>query len=418
VSVGRPWWRGRATVLVAVVLLALNLRTAVAALSPIVDLVAGDVPLSALGLGILGMLPPIAFALAGIGAPLLARRIGLEWAIAAACAAMVIGPLVRAIAPSYGVLVVGTAIALAGMGVCNILLPPAVKDYFPDRIGQVTALYATLMSISTALPPLIAAPVAAAVGWRVSLGLWAAAGLAALLPWLLVALRASRDARAAARADAALDATLPEGLRARELVRSRVAWAITIVFTVAAVQAYSAFAWLPRVLIDIAGVAPTEAGALLALFGIMGLPVALAIPVLAPRVNTGALVVVGVGLFVAGYAGLLLSPATLTVLWVLLIGIASLLFPLCLVLINLRTRSVRTSTSLSGFVQGFGYAGGALGPLAVGLVHELTGGWTAPLVLLGGVSLLALVGAVVLARPGTVEDDLARDRERRVAIAR
>lgn len=404
----RPLWRGRATVLIAVVLLALNLRTAVAALSPIVDLIAGDVPFGTLGLGVLGMLPPIAFAAAGLGAPLLARRVGLEWSIAGACAAMVVGPLLRAVATDYATLVLGTAVALAGMGVCNILLPPAVKDYFPDRIGPVTALYATLMSISTALPPLIAAPVAAAAGWRVSLGLWAVAALAALVPWVLVAVRASRDARAAARADAALEATLPvPGMGARDLVRSRVAWAITLVFTVAAVQAYTAFTWLPRVLVDIAGVAPTEAGALLALFGIMGLPVALAIPVLAPRVNTAALVVAGVALFVAGYTGLLVAPASLTIVWVLLIGIASLLFPLCLVLINLRTRSVRSSTALSGFVQGIGYAGGALGPLAVGLVHELTGGWTAPLVLLGAISILALGAAVVLARPTTVEDDLA-----------
>lgn len=401
----RPLWRGRALVLVGIVLLALNLRTAVSSLSPILGAVGGDIPLDALGIGVIGMLPPVAFAIAGAAAPWFARRIGLEWAVAVSCLAMVLGPLVRSLATDYATLVLGTALTLAGMGVCNILLPPVVKDYFPDRIGQLTALYATLMSIGTAVPALVAAPLADGAGWRASLALWAIVAAAMLVPWTVIAVRATRDARAAQRAAAALG---PEAAPVGSLVRSRVAWAITLAFVVAAINSYATFAWLPALLVDTAGVSVAEAGALLALFGIMGLPTSLAIPVIAPRLrNVGPLVALGVLLLTIGWAGILLAPAVAW-LWVTLIGLGVLLFPLCLVLINLRTRSVPMATSLSGFVQSIGYSGGALGPLVVGIVHDATGSWLAPVLLLIGVTLLGLVAAIVLARPLTVEADLER----------
>ena len=41
----------------------------------------------------------------------------------------------------------------------NVLLPPAVKKYFPDRIGLMTALYMTLMSVSATVPALIGSPI-------------------------------------------------------------------------------------------------------------------------------------------------------------------------------------------------------------------------------------------------------------------
>jgi CP family cyanate transporter-like MFS transporter len=91
----------------------------------------------------------------------------------------------------------------------------------------------------------------------------------------------------------------------------------------------------------------------------------------------------------------------------MLVGIGPLAFPLSLALINLRTRSTGASAALSGFVQSVGYTAGALGPLIVAVVHDLTRGWTIPLVVLLLSSLISIVSAVILARPRFVEDDLA-----------
>ena len=397
-------WRGRVVALLAILLIALSLRSAVAAISPIVEEVSRDIPLTSVGLGVIGMLPPVFFALAGLIAPPIARRIGLEAALVVAVIVMVAGHLVRAFAGNYAVLLAGTALALVGMGIGNVLLPPAVKRYFPDRIGVVTATYATLMSVSTAIPALLAAPLADSIGWRFSLGVWSGLALVALVPWMVLLTRH----RAASAIEVTPELEEPAPAIVSRIWRSPTALAITLAFAVSSFNAYAAFAWLPEILRDIAGVDAVVAGSLLALFSFAGLPASIIAPILVARLkNAGLIIYAGVAFFVLGYAGLLIAPGTATWLWVLLIGLGPILFPVCLVLINSRTRGHEGSVALSGFAQGVGYTIGALGPLLVGVLHDFTGGWTAPLVFLFATGLTAVVAGAVIGRGGFVEDELA-----------
>lgn len=399
----RALWVGRTLALVGIVLVAANLRTAVAALSPIVTQVSVDVPLGAVAIGVLGMLPPVCFAVFGIFTPVFTRRHGLEQVLVLALVAILAGHALRGLSGSLTALILGSVITFAGLGIGNVLLPPLVKKYFPDRVGLVTSLYVTMMSLSTLLPPLVAVPVADAVGWRVSLGMWLLPALIALVPWITMLLRH----RAQRVAGPVLEEAEPALLG--RIWRSSVAWAIAVVFAGSSLNAYAMFAWLPQLLIQTAGVTPAQAGTLLSLYAAVGLPCALIIPYLTVRLkNVGLLVYVGVLAFLAGYLGLLLAPTTLTFVWVFFAGLGPLFFPLALVLINLRTRTHTGSVALSGFVQSVGYTIGALGPLTVGLLHELTGGWTWPLVFLIGTALAVTLAGAVLSRPHLLEDDLSR----------
>jgi CP family cyanate transporter-like MFS transporter len=408
----RSLWAGRTLALVGIILVAANLRTAVTALSPIVSEVSADIPLGALAIGVLGMLPPVCFAVFGIFTPVFTRRIGLERMLVLALAAILAGHLLRGLAGSLPVLLVGSVIAFAGLGIGNVLLPPLVKKYFPDRIGLVTSLYATVLSISTLVPALVAVPVADSAGWRVSIGQWALLALLALIPWvtLLVRERSRHGTPLQASVDDhAVDEAEPAVLG--RIWRSSVAWAITIVFTVSSLNAYAMFAWLPQLLRETAGVSAGQAGVLLSLYAAMGIPTALIIPVLTARLkNVGPIVLAGVAAFLIGDLGLLLAPSVAPWLWVAFAGLGPLFFPLSLVLINLRTRTHDGSVALSGFVQSVGYTMGALGPIVVGVLRETTGGWTWPLIALGITALAATVSAVVISRPHTLEDDLNHHR--------
>ncbi|KRC58423.1 ABC transporter permease [Agromyces sp. Root81] len=394
----RPLWAGRSLALIGIVLVAFNLRTAVASLSPILGQLEAEVPLAPAIVGFLGMLPPLCYALFGILTPMVAKRFGLEVTLVAALVVLSLGLAGRGLAGSALWLVAASTVTFAAIGVGNVLLPPLVKRYFPDRIGLVTTIYVTAMSISTFTPPLIAVPVADAAGWRVSLGEWAFVAAISLVPWIAMLLHPKRAAEA-----------LPEeadpGLL-RYAMRSPLAWSLTIVFAVSGFNAYAAFAWLPTILHDIAGVSPAQAGALLSLYAAMGLPAGLLVPLLAARYGkVGLLVAVAVATSVAGYLGLLLAPAWATWLWVALAGIGPLLFPLALVLINLRTRTHAGAVALSGFVQSGGYLIVAVGPLLVGLLHEWTGGWTWPLILLLASAVPAAIAGAVVARPRYLEDE-------------
>ena len=403
-------WLGRTIALLGIMAVALSLRQAVAAISPIIDLIRVDIPLTSVGIGVIGALPPILFALSGFFAPTVARRLGLEAALVAAIALMIAGHLLRAAAGNYPVLVIGSVVTLVGMGIGNVLLPPAVKKYFPDRIGIVTASYATMLSLSTAVPALVSAPLADVGGWRLSLGIWSVTATVAIVPWIILL---ARDRRSVAdAATAAVDGNAPEVEVAPPAVvgrmwRSPVAVAITVAFAVSALNAYASFAWLPEILTDQTGMSNVDAGVMLSIFGFAGLPASIIAPILVARLkNVGWLIFAGVAFFVVGYLGLIVAPGTATLLWVVLIGFGPILFPVCLVLINSRTRTHSGSVALSGFVQGIGYTLGALGPLVVGVLHDISGGWTLPLVFLLATALAGIGAAIALRSRRFVEDEL------------
>ena len=402
-----PLWAGRTAALLGILLVALNLRTAVASLSPILSLIEHDVPLSPLVIGVVGAAPPLMFALAGLASPPLSRRLGLEGLLLIAIGAMVVGQLARALAPDPVTLVVSTALALLGAGIGNVLLPPLVKRYFPDRMTQVTTGYAVLLSVSTALPALAAVPVATAFGWRTSLFVWVVLALTAIIPWIIASRTRAREQRLARESD---DDNIVESEPALEgrLFGSPVAWAIMTIFCVSGFSVYAGFAWLPSLLVETAHVTPGQAGSLLALFAFAGFPCSLVVPTIAARLqNVGILIYIAVGLQLVGYGGLLLFPAVATPLWVVIAGLGPLLFPLALYLINERTRTHAGSVALSGFVQGVGYLIAATSPLLFGVLHQVSGAWTLSIAMLILISLAGIPAAIILRRRRYLEDDLA-----------
>ena len=399
-----PLARGRILAFVGIAMVALTMRTAVGALSPVVDHIGADIPLDRVVLALIGAAPPLIFGVSGLLAPLASRALGLEGALLAATLLAAVGHLLRAVAPDSVVLLLGTVVALLGAGCGNVLLPPIVKRYFPDRIGTMTAVYVTVMSVGATIPPAIAVPVADSVGWRISLGTWAIVAVIAALPWIYQAFRHGRHVEN-------LD-TQARGLEAahagigRRVFRSPIAWAMGLLFAGPTMTVYAMFAWLPAMTTEISGVDAGQAGLLLSAFALCGLPAALLVPPLAQRLPTiTPLLIVALALFVAGYAGFLLAPSAAPLLWTVFLGSGPLLFPLTLTLINLRTRTQVGAVALSGFVQGLGYVLGALGPLVVGLLHQATGSWTPPLLFLLGTMVLLIPAFVVLRRPRFLEDE-------------
>ena len=383
---------------VGIILVAANLRTAVSALSPILGRVSTDLPLSPVVVGLLGAMPPICFAIFGILAPALVRRTKIEVVLIGALVAILLGHVARGLAGDVLVLVLGSAVTFAGLGLGNVLLPPIVKKYFPDRIALLTTIYVTMLAISTLVPPLIAVPVADAAGWRVSLAMWAGVSLIALIPWVALLVSDRRTPAAAALEGAKSDVVT-------RLWRSPLAWSLAMVFGLSSLNAYAMFAWLPSLVRDTVGVSDATAGLWLSIYALMGIPAGLLIPILAVRMkNVALLVYVAVALLVTGYLGFLLAPTAMPVLWVVFIGLGPLLFPLALVLINLRTRSHDGAIALSSFVQSVGYVIGAIGPLVVGITHDATGGWTVPLILLVCVAFVGVFAGAVVARDRTIED--------------
>ncbi|CAH0245482.1 putative transporter YycB [Microbacterium oxydans] len=428
-SKGRPLWEGRSLALVGIVLVAFSLRSAVASLSPVIDHVAEDFTISSVVVGLIGAAPPVCFAVFGLLTPLFERRFGLERVAVTAIALMAAGMLLRGFAVDSVTLLAATALVFAGVGSGNVLLPPLVKKYFPDRIGIMMTVYSTTLAISTFLPPLVAVPVADSLGWRVSLGMWGIVAAISLVPWLTLLIR-ERSAPVAASTetvsidptdgrhdvqDAVAVATGPISTAPADpryfarLWRLPLAWALALVFGTSSTMAYVSFAWLPTLLVDIGDVTPATAGLLLSLFALIGLPCSMIVPIMVVRFQaTRPLFFIAVGGGLVGLLGLLLVPTAALPLWVSFFGLTAIMFPLSLVLLSIRARTPESAVALSGFVQSIGYGIAAVFPLLVGLLHDTTAGWQVPLIVIAGVLIVSIPAGIVAGRRRTIEDEWER----------
>ena len=404
----RPLWRGRALAFTGIVLVAFSLRSAVAALSPILAEVNADLHVPTWVVGLIGAAPPICFAVFGIVTPTLERRFGLERLAAASMLVAAAAMIVRALAGDGAVLLIGTVVLFAAVGVGNVVLPPLIKAYFPDRTGMMTALYSSLLAVAAFVPPLVAVPVADAAGWRFSLGMWAAFAVAAIVPWVTMLVRARRSSPLPTTgAIDIVEEPTPRVLG--RLPRIPLAWALALTFAISAASVYACFAWLPVVLVDMTGLDHAAAGALLSLFGAMGLPWSILVPIAVTRWNRVG-VVYGVALVagVAGVLGMVLAPTAATVLWVILLGTPQGLFPAVLVMIQRRSRTHEGAVALSSFSQSVGYAVAALFPLGFAVLHEATGDWRGALVSLGILFLFTIPAGIIVTRTRTIEDEWER----------
>ena len=407
--------------LVGVVLVSLNLRTSVTSLSPLLGVIDAEIGLGAAGMGLLGMVPTAMFAVWGVLTPVVLRRVGLESLTVLAMSAAAVGQLIRALAHDPWTMGAGSLIALAGMGIGNVVAPPLVKKYFPRHVAAVSMAYITGLQLGTVVPALVAVPVEEAAGWRVSIGWWAVLAVVAAIPWVVEILRpgtppgahtgAGTSPGSSAAAEAGGDdagagtgaAATPATRRIRPW-RSPVGVALALFFGTNSLCTYAFFTWLPAVAESI-GMTRAEGGLALAVYSAIGLVAALVVPWAAGRFEDPyAVVVVAVVSYLAGFAGLLWAPGAAW-LWICLLGVGPSTFPLCLTLINLRTRTQEGSAALSGFSQGIGYTAASLGPLVFGMLFDGPG-LAAGLSFLTAVLLVMLVVSRTACRPNMLEDTL------------
>lgn len=376
-------WLGAALLLVAV-----NLRLPIAGVPPIVDDVSAGLGLSAAAAGAITTLPVLCFAVAAPLAPSLGRRFGDEPVILACLLLLAAGAAVRLVPqalPFYaGTLVLGLGIALA-----NVLIPSVIKRWFP-RPGAMTGLYVTVMTGGAAVAAALTVPLARATGsWEWALAVWGAPSLLAAVVWL-PAIRATR--------------TVPGPPLPRvSLWRDRTAWLLTAMMGCQGLLFYAVLAWVPEIVAD-SGLDAGAAGVMLSIAMLLGIPTSLTLPVLAGRTDDQRpLVAVAGALWLAGLGGLLLSPATGTAAWMVLIGLGQGGgFSLAMALIVLRAADGPHAAGLSGMVQAIGYVIAGLGPFAVGAIHDATGSWEAPLGFLVAVAFGLLASGLGAARPAPV----------------
>jgi MFS transporter, CP family, cyanate transporter len=369
----------RTPLLVALFLAALTLRPQLVGIGPLLPSIQRDLHVSHAVAGLLGTIPVLCMGLFAPPAPFLSGRIGSRWAIGAAVALIGVFGVTRAVLPgAIGVIVLTVPVGI-GMGLGNALMPVAVKERFSDRPGFTTGVYTMGITAGATIAAAIAVPLAhAAGGWRTPLLIMSAVSAALAAAWLWL----TRTDPAHVRTD----------LRPLKLPwRNPLGWQLVGAFSLMSFVFYGLNSWLPDTYVE-HGWSQSSAGALLAVLSGVSIPVGFLVAWAADHVGTRRGWLTGsAALQTATLAGVVLLPGA-GWLWAVLLGMSiGPLFPLTMTLPLDAADGPAEVAALAGMMLGLGYAISSAGPLVLGAVRDLTGGFDAVLWVLVAVSALLVL---------------------------
>lgn len=379
--------------LLAVVLTAFNLRTAVTGFTVLTTEAGDRLGFGPVVAGAIGTIVTACFAASAFVVPSLVRRLGLERTAAVAAGLATLGMLLRAVAWSPAVLVLGTVVTMAGIGGANVVLIPIIRQHFAGSVGSMSTAYMVLLQIGQLVAPLVATALVGPFGWRVAAGVWAVLTAAALGLWVVV-VRHRAGPRSA-----------PEARAAAPVVHPAVPWRLPLFWGLVGLMAmttlhvYTLVTWLPT-MFEEAGLSAGASAGLLSWFAGLGIIAAFVVPPLTLRMrNPFPIVVVCAVLLAIGYAGMAADTRGGAVWWALAFGLGVSTFPLCLTLIGARASDAGMSATLSGTVQGIGYGVGCVGPITLGVLNQAAGSWHGAYAILGASLAVTLVAGWVACRP-------------------
>ena len=367
------------TVVIAILLLAINMRAPIIGFGAVAKLVQQDLGVTTKTIGLIGTIPVMAFALSSFVAPMLSRRIGLENTMILATSLLAIGIFVRVAHPQLGFLLAGTVLLSLAISLGNVLIPAVIKKYTPNHIGLVMGSYSMFLSVFAGFASGIAMWLVSLSNWQFALGAWGWVSVAAVAAWLMVAHLRLRQKISTHDANIINQAVAQAGQPSRKSVwKIPMAWWISAFMGLQSLIYYTLASFLPSLLID-KGLSKAQAGNVGMVFQLVAFP---SILLLTKWVSSqwdlrtlALLAAVGNLVGVFGFGFLPLQG------WVWVWSIASgfgcgVIFTLCMMIFTLKSKDSQQAAELSGMAQTVGYSIAITGPIVTGWLKDLSHTWT------------------------------------------
>lgn len=372
---GRDW-----TMLALVVLVGLNLRPFLAAPGPLLTEIVADTGLGYGGVSMLTLLPMFLMGVGAFVAPGLQVRLGARRGLLIALVVLLAGSALRLFVQD-GLSLIATA-AVCGIGVAFIqaIFPGIIKARFPASVPVVTGLYsATIMAGGAFGARLMPMLTGAGYRWQAALAFLALpVALALAAAWRILS-----DVRTGR----------PDGTLTRQLLRRPRTWGLMLSFGLINSGYSSMIAWLSPYY-QSQGWTSGDSSSLVAVMAAGQAAAALGLPALARgNADRRPWLLLTIALQVAGFLGLAGFPGLAPVLWAGLCG-AGLGGSFALAIVTALDHLPRPEQAgaLAALMQGGGFLIAALGPYALALLHDWTGGFAAGWMLhLGCVLVTALI---------------------------
>ncbi|WP_171907279.1 MFS transporter [Burkholderia plantarii] len=367
--------RGEWSLIVAIVLVAINLRPGIVSIGPVLPAIQHEFGVSHATASLLTAIPDLLMGLLALPTPWLARRFGRNAVLLAALVLLSIASVARAFAPDTSVLLATTVGVGAGIAISGALFGGLIKAKFPTRAAMLMGLYATALSFGSTIAAAATGFVAAHAGsWRAGVGIWGVLGIVAIAGARLAARPDGRDAKPASAARAP---RLP--------FRNPKAWLVALYFACDNLLFYALLSWLSPACRE-RGLSAEHAGLVLAAFMAVFTVANPLIGALSRKHDRRGWLLLCAASTTAGLAGIAWLPADWPLLWVALAaaGLAGG-FTLGMTLPLDNTHGADEANSWNAFVLLVGYLIAACGPFAVGILRDRTGSFDLPMACLVGV---------------------------------
>lgn len=172
-------------------LVGINLRTVILAVPPVLPQITHDLRLTYTETGLLTSLPTLIMGGLALPAGLLAGRMGARASVALGLGLLAAGTFLRAVIPAALPLYLFTALLSLGIAVAQTAMPVLARQWFPTRIGFVSALYSNGLILGEAIAAGITGPlILGAFGhdaWPVTFVIWSIPVVVMLALWLALA---------------------------------------------------------------------------------------------------------------------------------------------------------------------------------------------------------------------------------------
>lgn len=353
---------------IGILLVGANLRAPITSIGVALPDIKTDLAMSNSAVSVITVVPLLAFSVISLFAARTSNKMGLEKTIFLALCLIFIGVLVRSIT-EISWLYIGTVLIGIGIGFGNVLAPAMIKAKFPLHIGIMTGYYTVVMNVFGGLSSYGTAPLVKAFNYNIAISVIGIITLVTIIIWSFQ-LKGTQETATA----------LPR--KSVNVWKSPLAWQITILMGGQSLIFYSLINWLPAYLSH-SGMTINEAGAYLSIMQIAIIPFTFITPIFATKMKSQFFLTFITGIcFIVGVTIMLVAPH-LAIISTILIGVAGgLAFGLVNTFFSLRTEHIQTSAKLSGMAQAVGYLVAAVGPLLFGILHDMTGKWTASLSIL------------------------------------
>lgn len=377
----------------AVVLVAINLRTTLASVSPVLDAVQGATGLSDTGAGLLTTLPVALMGGCVLATSRLKALVGERAGVAMGIALVVLACLGRWAWADGSRLIVTAILGGVGIAMVQALMPGVIRNRAGARTASLMGLYSTGI-MGGALIASTASPwIAQGWNWAAALGVWALPAVVGLAAWWFATTPSDR-----------LETTARGGPPWRQAR----AWLLLALFGLGTGAYTLVLAWLPPFYTQLGWSAPA-AGAVLGAVTFAQVIAGIAVSLWIDRFrDRRPALFAAIGALLSGLICLCLAPLSLSWPAALLAGLGiGALFPLSLIVAMDHGETAGDAGAIAGFVQGGGYVLAAALPLLAGRLRQSLSDLTPAWWLTAGLCLVLAVIAGRL-RPG---DRIAFARE-------